>query len=276
MTHALAYTVLADLFEHGVAEDDVERMSALLGVPVTFEAGAHYEALGLGVPPHASVFVDPEGVVGGAVSQRVVDTYARIGFAYDVTGPAPDHVAVQLRALARCPSGASQRVILDEHLLGWVPMLAYALRDFAPYGVAASTLVGVLLDHRSSLGEHRGGPSMAAVELALDDPKTSLGDIAAFLCRPATSGMWLSRFDVTRLARGVSASHGFGERRLMLENLLRSAADRDALGALVDALAHEVEGWQTHLATLPDVYAAPWTARLAKTTALLEALRAQC
>ncbi|MEQ8276563.1 MAG: molecular chaperone TorD family protein [Deltaproteobacteria bacterium] len=278
-TYAVAYSVLADLFEHGVPADDEARMSALLGVAVKHEPGAHYEALGLAVPPHESVFVDPEGVVGGEVSQRVVDTYARLGFAYDVTGPAPDHLAVQLRALASTCAGAAsaQRVMLDVHLLGWVPLFAHALRGFAPYDIAASTLLGVLLEHRATLGPHRGGAPVAEVSIDLEDRKTSLRDIAGHLCRPAACGLWISRFDVTRFARGVSSSHGFGERALMLENLMHSAADRDALPALLTALGAEVDELREHLSGVPDVYAAPWLGRLARTERTLAAMQhAQC
>ncbi len=272
-TLSVAYTVLADLFEFGVREEDKERLYALFGVTPTtdYEGAAHYRALGLAVPPHESVFADPDGVVGGVCSQRVVDTYARIGFAYDVTGAAPDHLSVQLRALASICEGpdSAQRVMVDG-LLSWVPMLAYALRDYAPYGAAADMLVAVLLEHRSPLPADRFViPPLAPAPVDLDDPSTRLRDIAVALCRPCVCGMWISRFDVTRLARAVEASHGFGERALMLENLLSSASDRSALPRLLDALREDVSGWRRHLTTVPDVYATAWRERLAWTEATL-------
>lgn len=276
-TLGVAYTVLADLFEYGVRPDDAERLYALLGVAPSTESegAAHYQALGLAVPPHEGVFADPEGVIGGVCAQRVVDTYARIGFSYDFTGAAPDHVSVQLRALASACLGAAsaQRTMLDA-LLSWTPLFAYALRGHAPYDTAAAMLVAVMLEHRAELGaDFFVVPPLPHAPIDLDDESTRLGDIATALCRPAVCGMWLSRFDITRLARKVQSSHGFGERALMLENLFASASDRSALPALLDALVEEVGGWRHQLASVPEVYAAPWLERLAWTSSALATIR---
>ncbi len=203
---------------------------------------------------------------------------------------------------------------LDGHVLHWLPGLELAIRqqdgalegeaDF--FSVLAGLAVELAFEHRRALGNGRGSDAEEEFPLAwsgtlaspdlsrgqpgglqetgalsLDDPRTGLKEIAAYLLAPARSGLYLSRDDISRLARDRGLPRGFGGRRQMLVNLLRTAADYGELGAVVGALSHLAGVWQAAYAARLEVtpgipglapIAARWQVRLAETQALLDRL----
>lgn len=258
----------------------------------------HEHAFGLTCPPFESAFLDPGGVLGNEASERVRAAVATAGVASGPRGEEPDHLATILSALGRlCGAEADaledgrspiadrlrdlERRILDEHLLRWLPTFACAVaRTERAWPVAlARSIEGVVLEHRSSLGA--GGCAsvfaLAGAPLELEE-HVGLAEIAAYLTVPARSGAFFSRDDLARLGRSTRAPRGFGDRRVLTENLLRSAADLDVLGSLLDRMDENLAALAAELARerFSDVPAAlrePWVDRIAHTRALLERLR---
>ena len=114
----------------------------------------------------------------------------------------------------------------------------------------------------------------------LADERTGLKEIAEFLLTPIYSGIYLSRDDIGRLARQQGVPRGFGDRQLLLLNLLRSAAKYETLGQVIDGLEELAGRWEQAYAEMmpsPGVGgpAAMWRTRAAATVALLEQIRSR-
>ena len=141
-----------------------------------------------------------------------------------------------------------------------------------------------MLDHRSALGY---GGRMTSKRFTLpepppllDDPRTGLKDIAAYLTTTPWAGLFLSRDAITRLGRRAGVPRGFGDRTQMLANLFRAAAEYDRLDVVLEHLTALTASWRAHyvalcarntpgLSDIVDV----WTERLATTDRLLDRLR---
>jgi len=96
--------------------------------------------------------------------------------------------------------------------------------------------------------------------------------IGEHLNHPIRCGMFLSRAVIRKISEKSRTPAGFGSRRLMLNNLLDSAAHYRELPSVVDALRDEVNTWRTALANSP-LDCGPWLDKLTTTDTLLLALR---
>jgi TorA maturation chaperone TorD len=277
LARSRAYALFADLFRQGLSPRSLPQVMAIpeLASPLTragdFDpdraAADHYALFGFNVFPYESVFLDREVSLGGSVGGRVRLYYHQVGYAPPWTGVAPDHIALELGALAHlCGAEADawaddltaiaarmqalQRRFLDEHLLRWALALVQAIRgEGFPFFTALGELtVELLVTHRRDLGEsldHSAKDfSLPAPPIRLDDPRTGLKEVASYLLTPAGSGLYLSRKEIGRLARAQSLPCGFGDRQPMLTDLLRAAVDHDQLDSLAQALQGHVACWQ--------------------------------
>jgi len=109
----------------------------------------------------------------------------------------------------------------------------------------------------------------------LEDEGTGLKEIVDYLLRPAYGGIYLSRDDIGRLARQRSLPRGFGDRRQMLLNLLRSAANYGGLVAILGELHSLASSWAAAYAEMAHEpilapFANPWHSRASKTTNILD------
>lgn len=250
-----------------------ELATALPAVHQADEAAAeHHHLFGFNVFPYESVFLDPESLLGGRVTEQVLESYRRAGFAPGTLahrGDNADHVGVELALLSfLCGAEAQawqdglldralrmrglQRRFLDEHLLRWLPGLAQAIRQQSSettfYTALADLLSAFVLAHRIDLEDGVAGNSLPFVLPAppalLDDQGTGLKEIARYLVTPAYSGLYLSRDDIGRLGRAQRLPRGFGERRTLLTNLLQAAATYHSLPAVFEQLQRLVARWQ--------------------------------
>jgi poly-gamma-glutamate synthesis protein (capsule biosynthesis protein) len=275
-------------------------------------AARHYLVFDRGAFPWAGVYQQPEARAGGAVGEAVAASLAGLGVEVGADVEAADHLPVLLRALsALCQrqadalaggdrpaerrSRARQILLLDRHLLSWLPLFVHAASgiDTGFYAALVGEMERRLLQHRVELGDLpvdslalAGGPGGDSTEaplgdaerLDLGDPATGLGHIARWLCTPAYSGLFLSIPEIQALARGQSVPHGFGSRWQLLADTLRSGARFEALPQLVAGLQKHVESMQSKLSTgeygLPLLapLTAPWLERLATTREVLAQL----
>ena len=137
-----------------------------------------------------------------------------------------------------------QQAFLDEHLLWWLPVFVQAVRsqqdDF--YTVVAEMTQDLIIAHRLEMDDGRpsGSPTLSSRLPVCPDPlsapEAGLTEIADFLATPVYAGVYLSRDDVARLSRACALPRGFGDRRQMLTNFLRAAAEFDSVGAATNAL----------------------------------------
>lgn len=316
LAYARAFQLFSELYRSGLTPDLLAQVQALpelaAAAPSPYvpdEAAASFHTLfGMNVFPYQSVFLDPDGLLGGPETDRVRHSYRGMGFAADEANEPADHLAHQLAALAfLCHAEAEawedgradmaaraqqlQADFLDQHLLRWLPAFAAAVqRQGDPF---YAELAGLTLELAAA--RRRALPSLALalrpapataeadeppiqrVERLLADPQTDLDAIAGFLLTPPYSGLFLTRRDIGQLGRAADAPRGFGERRQMLRTFLRSAAEFDRFPAAVAALesvAEETAAALRRLAESADApeLARPWLARLEATRQLLAML----
>lgn len=259
------YALLAEVLLDGWTDRAVGLVRAmpwgavLPALPSDALASRHHAALGRGVSPHASVFVSADGQLGGGEGAWWTDWTARTGLASRPDREA-DHAGCIASALGWLESaradalrdGVNTRpieVLSAEALarLGWVPWFVVAVRR---QGVDELTAVVELL---AELVRDQGAPTLVPGEAedVLADPSHGLKDVADYLLVPARSGIWLGPDDLRRLALAAGVPCGFGRRAQMVESLLFSAVDLEALPALSVAVTAELSAWDEALG--PDV-----------------------
>lgn len=273
-------------------------------------AAAHQDLFGFQLPIFESLFVTSEGLLGGATSDAVLAVYQRLGYTPTTRVGAADHLGEELLLLAHLCAAeadalttgesaiagrlqAAQRDFLEHHLLRWLAPCVVAIQRhtaavYAPFYPYAPFYTEVAAITHSLVATHYGTLSIADVEpppwqlaappALLDDPKTSLRDIAAFLTTPVYCGMFLSRGLINLLGRQHRLPHGFSSRTQMATTLLRTAAQYDAVPALLLALRTELATWHAHYTDMqrsaPRLarFWAPWLQRTVATMNLLSVM----
>ena len=248
---------------------------APLGLPPLSDA-EHTDVFVLNCPPYASVYLGPDGALGGEGADRAAGFWRAIA----ITPPAePDHLTALLSlyaslgeaaAEARTPATAqaltrSRQVLFAEHLWPWLPAYLDAVADLA---VPALT-VWAELSRRAVAAEFAAQPAGPRLPLALraapDDIGVGLGLVDA-LITPVRSGIILTRRRLAAGAQEAGVGHRIGERRYTR----RAMFDQDPHATLTWA-AHEAMRWQHRHASRAagDQVAGWWAARAARTGRLL-------
>jgi TorA maturation chaperone TorD len=265
------------------------------GIDADHLAARHHQAFGMGVPPYEGVLVGAEGHMGGDRAAAARETLAATGLSEPRTDVEGDHLGLLLRAAgflcaaeadairdgevaAATELRALQARVLDGHLLPAWPMLAVAIDglDLSEWSAVVGLTAALLASHRTDLA---GAPQVVLPEVPtglLDDPKTGLKRIVAWLIVPGQAGFWLSRRDVDALAAAVDLPHGFGDRFKMLESLVFAAVDNQRVEGLMDGLLDVVERWQRGFDALADegLPVQAWVERLAGTRDIVRTVRA--
>lgn len=223
-------------------------IAAALELPLP-EPAAHHELFGLQLYPYASVYLGPEGMLGGEARARVAGFWHAVG----ATPPAePDHLAALLGAystLAADPApqaDRARRVMLWEHLLSWLPAWLAKLPDVgsAAY-VEWGRLLGAALEVEA---RELGGPAALPAHLR-EAPLLEPDHLFEHALAPVRTGMLLTRRDLDRAGSELGLGRRRGERALAL----RSMFDQDP-PAVLDWLAGEAAAW----GELHDRLPGPW------------------
>jgi len=222
-----------------------------LGLDQVSDAG-HTDVFVLNLPPYASVYLGPDGALGGEGADRVAGFWRAIG-----TGlPAePDHLSALLSLYARLGEAAldarrpataaalarAQASLFWEHLWSWLPAYLEAVTDLPVPSLAGwARLARCVLD-----AEFRRQPASPRLPLALREAPplpqagASAGELAAVVTTPARSGMILTRHRLALGACHAAVGHRIGERRFTLGAML----EQDA-AATLDWLTAEAGRWQ--------------------------------
>jgi Nitrate reductase delta subunit len=277
------FRALAVLAEPPVAEG--ARVAEALGLGPMPDAAAYTELFVFELYPYASVYVGPEGMLGGEARSRVGDFWRALG---EVPPAEPDHLAVMLAFYARLVEleedesdavrrrswRAARKAFLWEHLLSWLPVYLTKLAEVAEpfYRGWGELLAQALRAEAEAVGRQERLPLHLRQAPGLIDPRGA-SEVAEFLqsllC-PARSGMILLRSDLARAARELGLGLRLGERKF----ILRALMGQDG-GGLLGWLAREADGWverhRLYRETLGGV-ALAWEERAAATAHLLREL----
>lgn len=234
--------------------------------------------------PYASVYLGPEGMLGGEARDRIAGFWR----ALRQEPPAePDHLAVMLAFYARLAeeeadleearaSGALRRArkaFLWEHLLSWVPPYLSKVMDLGPpfYQRWARLLEETLREVVVALGaQERLALHLREAPGVADPRKEDPDGFVGALLSPVRTGMIITRADLGRAGRELDLGTRAGERRFVLKGLL----EQDPAGTL-EWLRLEATGWAVRHAR-PDPLAPRiadfWRGRAEATADLLEDL----
>jgi TorA maturation chaperone TorD len=301
--------LIGRLFLEGLTEESlppslaIPELAATLPDPFDVDEAAadHHHLFGFNVFPYQSIFLDPAGLLGGDMAGTVLRSYQQAGFAPGEGEPAPsesaDQIGYELSYLAFLCAAESQaweeerpsqtqtmidyqRRFLDAHLLRWLPPLVLAIKQQGnPYFSALADLTLELsgshwTDIKGESQPHAGAPFASPqrdLPRALGSDEALRGT-ANYLLTPVYSGFYLSRDDIGLLAREHQLPRGFGRRRGMFMNLLRSAMTYESLGALLDSFALLASEWGDAYQHMVEgqIYARFWRVRVDETAGALE------
>ena len=276
------FRALGTLIESPSAEH--ARAAAALGLPAVPVPAEHDRVVTRQRYPYASVYLGPEGMMGGEVLDRIG------GFRRALRTPdrEPDHLASLLGLLAalepwrrdepdpagRALLGQARVTLVWEHLASWTgPYLATFEGCGAAFYEAWASLLGealARLEHEMTFPDHL--PAALRTAPGLGDPRRDGGAafIAALLA-PARSGVILLRDDLVQLGNEGGLACRAGERRYVLNSFL--AQDP---GKTLEWLAGHSRRWRARVAaTGPAPIAKWWSRRAAATSRLLSELAAE-
>ena len=204
-----------------------------LGLPGPADPADHTELFVFQLVPYASVYLGPEGMLGGEAADRVAGFWRALRLA---PPPEPDHLAALLglyATLGEAERGErdaarrllwreSRRALLWEHLLTWTVPYARAVAAAAPPPHAAwgGLLAEALLAEAADLEPPRTPPLHLRDVPELPDSGADAEALVRAVLTPARSGLLLTRWDLARGARALGLGLRAGERAFALRSLL--------------------------------------------------------
>lgn len=221
------------------------------------------------LPPYASIYLDPQGKIGGEARDRIAGFWRAVG----LTPPAePDHLASLLGLWAGLAEGRDSEdeagqalvdhaigVLVWEHLAAWLcPYLAaFAGLAPSPFDRWAQLLTEVVL---AALPE---APDYLPHGLG-EEPTTPEGpeELIGYLLAPVRSGLVLTRADLGRCARELGLGIRLGERAFALRSLVNQDAG-SVLKWLTAEATRQVSRFDT--SPFPRLLTKSWRSRLCAT-----------
>jgi TorA maturation chaperone TorD len=196
-----------------------------------WSAAEHTRAFVLSLPPYASVYLGPEGKLGGEGADRVAGVWRAVGLA--PPGDA-DHLAAILALyaeLGEASQAAATRqardrlahlrtAVLWEQLCSWVPVYLDAIRGDPPFAPWAD-LLDRALRREAALSEPPAELPLA-LRRAPRGPAAGGGrrDLLDAVTAPVRAGFVLSHADLAAAARQSGTGLRRGERRFALAAML--------------------------------------------------------
>lgn len=248
------------------------RLAALLELPEVPGPEAYTDLLSFQMYPYASVYLGPEGMLGGEARDRIAGFWR----ALKLSPPAePDHLASLLGFYAslceRPQLAAARKVFFWEHLMSWLPGWLGRVEEIAAepfYASWARLLRTTLFEEAQALGEE---PALSAHlrDAPFWSPDEHSGaELLPKLLSPVRTGVIIAREDLRRIGRQHRLAIRAGERRYVLENLLAQDAG-ETLRALAAEARRQAERQRRWFA---GSVARFWSARAMRTAEALESL----
>ena len=238
----------------------------------------HTAVFVLNLPPHASVYLGPEGQLGGEAADRVAGFWRalRLGPPGD-----PDHLTSLLalyahlsaaaddqsvRATTRSTMGRMAHSLLWEHLWPWVPAYSRAVESLGVEPLARwASLLRATLAHELPCAADAVGEQLPLALREAPAPVDESGDVREALdalVAPIRSGIILTRTGLARASATIGVGYRIGERRFALKAMLEQEPV-----ATVAWLGREAERWSAAHAHDGSDLVSRWWATRAKDTA---------
>ncbi|MEM7454508.1 MAG: molecular chaperone TorD family protein [Planctomycetota bacterium] len=273
LARARLYELLGEIFANGVTISNLSFVQSIeelnTAIPEPFDpdaaAAAHYEIFEHQVPPYESIFVGESGLIGGAPSDRVRDTFHLIGFDGISNQRNCDHVSQLFTALGfLCRRRQDQIVrgqsddpeltrgfhaLFYEHLLLWFHSLALAVIEQGdPFYSHVVILALELVETHSreieteTFRQREGHSSLPVVsepaskvgpDIDVENDVVATHELIEQLIRPSGCGFYFTRKLIQDLGRMISLPRGFTSRETMLQNLFQSAEKFESRKELV-------------------------------------------
>lgn len=267
------YALFSRLFVEGVTAELRPYLSPIPelagSLPHPFDADetavVHHHLFQLNLFPYESIFLATDGLLGGPVTNRVQTQYEQSGFDVDTSAISADHFGYELGFLSfLCGAEADawedrwaetavliqqrQQTFLQQHLLTWLAPFVPAVRaQQHPFFTALADLtLAFVADHAAIFGALTSDLTLPEMPDLLDNDKTGLKEIAAFLLTPSYSGVFFSRDQISGIARQQQLPHGFGNRTQMMTNLMKTAVQYDLFSALITAIQAVISSRRKH------------------------------
>lgn len=247
----------------------LEPVAEALGLALP-TAAAYTDLFVQQLPPYASIYLGPEGGIGGDARGSIAGFWRAVG---TTPPPEPDHLASLLGLWAGLAgAGGSDplvshavQALVWEHLASWLVPYLTRVREIADdsyvrwadvlLALVAGTPTGPVTD---ALPAHFQQPA---------SPPDSPDDFVPFVLSPVRSGLVLTRMDLTRAGSELGLGMRIGERAYALQAML----DQDA-PAVTAWLSDEAVRQASVLAASagPATIVAWWTARLTESATFLD------
>ena len=267
---------------------DARMAGRALGLP-GLDGHQHTDAFIMNCPPYASVYLGPDGALGGEGADRVAGFWRAIGVS---PPPEPDHLAALLslyaslgeaagqshRAATATALARSRAALLWEHLWPWLPGYLDAVSGLgAPALTAWADLARRAVSAEIAVAPAAGRAAPARLPLALRAAPAmpSAGsrpdELAGALLTPVRSGIIVTRRRLAEAAAEAGVGYRIGERRFALLAML----EQDPAATLT-WLSRECGRWARRHARRPspDAVTRWWAGRAAHTGRLLRHLAA--
>ncbi|MGE5264193.1 MAG: molecular chaperone [Acidobacteriota bacterium] len=201
----------------------------------------------LNVFPYPSVFLDSEAFLNTETTAHVQAAYEQAEFQPPpgLAVGAPDHYGLELMFVAHLLETGREplaNVFLSEEILPWAVVFLHAVEKNARedyYRVAAQEVRAWLMNDLASPPIMPRSDSLSSVLTDEDD----LDSIVTRLVTPAQSGIFLSKDDISSLARELELPVSFGDRGLALRSLFQAAGEYEHVEDLLQALSELTETW---------------------------------
>lgn len=270
-----SYGLLAQLFDEGpvasASSGGLPELAAALELPENERSAEHYRVLGLEVFPYRSVYLGERPDEPPTAHDALVDAAQSHRIGGEI-----DHLATQLRLLSVADHTTAERVL--PRLVEWLPPFVIALEELGSplYSAAARVTWGLAVSHAEALRLPPDIPVAAPVDVEawVADRERSMRDLATFLSRPSTCGVFLSRSAIRAWAASQRVPRGFGPRLTELENGFASAAQYERGPESLRALAESFAGRVSRYSDLAEdevtgAWVRSWRARAEGTGVLL-------
>ncbi len=261
-------------------------------------AADHYSIFVHNLPPYASIFLEEDGQPGGEVTENAMRAFRGCGFKPSTTSEAADHIGHIMGCLSFICGAESdawedgrheiagqmrqiQVELLEEQVLPWLFPLWWAIRSFDTgiYRELANLTINITTDHYAGLEKmHSEYKAPLAEDVPFDINGSKLHDIAAYLLKPAQSGMWLSPKVIGTISREFDLPRGFGDRKTTLLNLLKSAGKYGTFDKLMQKLSNQLSDAHIHFEGIkmedPHLgrFLTPWSLKIGKSSSTLHDL----
>jgi hypothetical protein len=253
-------------------------------------ASEHYGTFGMTVFPYGHYYTSEGRNFAGDNDSELISLYQEYGFNYESIsfGMGATHLGtllhfVQFTVDKNLPH--LRREFIANYLLGWMPTFIIAINemDSVVYKSLVNYIEHKLLHEWTSLNGpvHLDEIKFQLPEFdiftdLLNNEKTSMKDIGEYFITPARAGFFLSKPTLLNMAAKLDIPVGFGDRGLIMGDVMREAVNYESLAGLTQILltyCNYVKGHYHKFPILP--IAAIWIKRVEQTEKLINEVATQ-